>query len=135
MADTIRFGISMSQDLLDKFDRMIHKKGYTNRSEAIRDLVRNALIEDMWENEAGTLAGAITIVYDHESPGITDTLIHMQHRFHHLIISTVHVHFDEKNCMEILIVKGTAQEIKELHDKLFSLKGVKHSRISVTAII
>ncbi|TYP58535.1 nickel-responsive transcriptional regulator NikR [Thermosediminibacter litoriperuensis] len=135
MADTTRFGISMSQDLLDKFDRMIQKKGYTNRSEALRDLVRNALIEDMWEKDTGTLAGTITIIYDHNSHGITDTLTHMQHHFHHLIISTVHVHFDEKNCLEVLIVKGMAQEIKKLHEKLSSLKGVKHSRLSVTGII
>lgn len=135
MSDTTRFGISMSQDLLEKFDRLIQKKGYTSRSEALRDLVRNALIEDMWENESGTLAGTITIIYEHDAHGITDTLTHIQHGFYHLIISTVHVHFDEKNCLEVLIVRGKAQDIKKLYEKVSSPKGVKHSRLSVTAII
>lgn len=135
MSDTTRFGISMSQELLDKFDRMIKKRGYTNRSEALRDLVRNALIEDMWENETGILAGTITIIYEHDAHGITDTLTHIQHSFHHLIISAVHVHFDEKNCLETIIVKGKAEDIKRLYEKLSPLKGVKHSRLSVTAII
>ncbi|MFC1559676.1 nickel-responsive transcriptional regulator NikR [Candidatus Margulisiibacteriota bacterium] len=127
-----RFGVSMESELIESFDKLISKKGYPNRSEAIRDLVRNLMVEE--ETKLGTkeVIGTITIVYSHHIHDLTDTLNHIQHDFHDQVISTVHVHLDEHNCLEVLIVKGKGKEIKKIADKLISTKGVKHGKLTIT---
>lgn len=133
MAKTVRFGVAMDDDLLQKFDSLIDRKGYENRSEAIRDLVRNLLVEDEW---AGTgtaeTVGTITLVYDHHVHDLQDNLTDLQHNLHESIVSTVHVHLDAHNCLEVLIVKGQSADIKAAADKLIGTKGVKHGRLTMT---
>jgi CopG family nickel-responsive transcriptional regulator len=130
--EIVRFGVSMGKNLLESFDEMILKKGYTNRSEAFRDLVRDHLVEQDWKVEKKEMIGTITIVYSHHTRGLPDTLTDLQHQFHSLIISTMHSHLDEDNCLEVLVVKGMVDEIKIFADKLISTRGVKHGKLTVT---
>jgi CopG family nickel-responsive transcriptional regulator len=123
----------MSETLLNQFDQLVHARGYANRSEAIRDLIRDALVAREWEEGDGEVAGTITLVYDHHTAGLTDTLTELQHEYHDLIISTLHVHLDEHNCLETLIVRGSPREAKELADQLISLKGIVHGKLTVTS--
>lgn len=128
--ELVRFGVSIPKDLLKKFDKLIAKKGYQNRSEAIRDLVRNDLVEKEWEEGAKESFGTLTIVYDHHAGNVGELLTEMQHHYHDLIISNVHVHVDHDNCLEVILLKGTNKRIKELSDKLISLKGVKYGKLT-----
>ena len=132
MSDIIRFGVSLSQKLLGNFDRIIAKKGYTSRSEAIRDLIRKHLVEIEWEKETEETVGTITLVYDHETRELGDKLTHFQHQHINSIISTTHIHLDKHNCLEVLIVRGMGKEIKAVADKLISLRGVKHGELTMT---
>jgi len=132
MEEIMRFGVSMEKNLLTSFDKMISGKGYTNRSEAFRDLVREHLVEEEWRTEKKEMIGTITIVYNHHTRGLSDTLTDLQHQFLNLAISTMHVHLDEVNCLEVLIVKGRADKIKFIADKLISTRGVKHGRLTMT---
>ena len=125
MESTIRFGVSMEFELLEKFDKLIAEKGYTNRSEAIRDLIRDCLVKQEWE-EGKESVGVITLVYEHE---LVDVLTELQHRYHNLIISTTHVHLDEHNCLEVVIAKGKGRQIGEIAGKLRSIKRVKYGRL------
>jgi CopG family transcriptional regulator, nickel-responsive regulator len=133
MAKLIRFGISMSADLLEKFDRIVARKGYSNRSEAIRDLIRDELVETEWESEEAEVAGTITLVYDHHIKGLSHLLLEQQHEYHDLILTSTHVHLDHHNCLEVLIVKGKAAEAKKVAEKLISIKGVKHGKLTIAS--
>lgn len=135
MNKLLRFGVSIESELLSQFDKLIKKEGYSSRSEAIRDLIRNSIVSESWEVGSSEVIGTITIIYDHTLSGLSDTITNIEHNFHKLIISTTHVHFDEKNCLEVVILKGDAKEIKELYEKLLILKGVKQSKLSATGII
>lgn len=128
----VRFGVSMEKKLLEDFDELICRKGYTNRSEAVRDLIRNHLVEEEWQAEKKEMIGTITLVYNHHTRGLLDTLTDLQHHFPGLIISTMHLHLDEDICLEILAVKGMADEIKSVADKLIGLRGVKHGKLTMT---
>lgn len=132
MAKTVRFGVAMDDDLLGKFDKLIDTKGYENRSEAIRDLVRNLLVEEEWTAGDEETVGTITLVYDHHVHDLQDTLTDLQHNLHEDIISSVHVHLDAHNCLEVLIVKGKGGDIKAAADRLIGTKGVKHGRLTMT---
>ena len=133
VSQVVRFGVSMSEILLAQFDRLIQERGYANRSEAIRDLVRDALVTREWEEGDGEVAGTITLIYDHHTVGLTDTLTEVQHEYHDLIISTLHVHLDHRNCLETLIVKGAPRVAKQLADQLISIKGVIHGKLTLTS--
>ncbi len=133
MSKLIRFGISMNEQLLEKFDRLIVQKGYNNRSEAIRDLIRSQLVELEWADEDQEVAGTITLVYDHHVKGLSDLLTDLQHDFHDLILSTMHVHLDHFNCLEVLVIQGKAGDAKKVAEKLISIKGVKHGKLSITS--
>lgn len=128
----IRFGISLENTLLDRFDTRIRKKGYANRSEAIRDLIRDSLVSEEWESSTAETVGTLTIVYSHDVRELTDTLTDLQHHHHNAIISSMHVHLDEHNCLEVIIVKGRAKDIKSIADRLIGTKGVKHGKLTVT---
>jgi len=130
--ETVRFGVSMEKGLLESFDRLIYKKGYSNRSEAVRDLIRDYLVTEDWAAEEKEVVGTITLVYNHHTRGLSDALIDLQHHFHNLTISTMHLHLDEDNCLEVLVVKGMANKIKEVAERLTSTRGVKHAKLTIT---
>ena len=130
--EIVRFGVSMEKKLLEDFDRLILRKGYTNRSEAMRDLIRNHLVEEEWQTQKKEMIGVITLVYNHHTRGLSSALTDLQHYFHDLVISTMHIHMDEDNCLEILAVKGMGNKIKSITDKLISIRGIKHGKMITT---
>jgi CopG family transcriptional regulator, nickel-responsive regulator len=133
MPDLIRFGISLPSTLLKEFDRYIKSENYTNRSEAIRDLIRDAMIKDEWENSDRDVAGAIIFVYDHHVRELMEKLTNIQHDHYRLIVSSQHVHLDHHNCLEIVVVKGPSKEIRELYTQIKSIKNVKHTQLSMSS--
>jgi len=127
-----RFGVSIDTKLLGSFDELISKKGYTNRSEAIRDLIRERLVENEWQEGNQDTVGAITLVYSHEQRELHDKLTELQHQKYHFIVSNLHVHLDEHNCLEVLVVKGKSKGIKKIADLLIGTRGVKHGQLTMT---
>jgi len=128
----VRFGVSIDKDLLEKFDILIEKKKYTNRSEAFRDLIRQELVKKEWE-EGEEIAGTVTIIYDHHQRELVTKLMDIQHSHGKNIISTQHIHIDHHNCMEIIAVRGSAKETQKLADTLKAVKGVKHSTLGMSS--
>ncbi len=126
-----RFGVSIEANLLTRFDRVIEQKGYTNRSEAIRDLIRDSLVEQEWD-ENREIIGTVTIVYNHEVRELAETLTDLQHQFQKLFRSTLHIHLDEHNCLEVLVVQGRGRDVKHVADRLIGTKGVKHGKFTMT---
>jgi len=131
MSGITRFGVSIPSSLLTNFDRLIQQKRYPNRSEAIRDLIRDRLVMQEWESNKETV-GTITIVYNHHTRELSKVLTKLQHEFYRAIISTLHVHLDQHNCLEVLVVKGKGNELKRISDRLIGTKGVKHGNLSLT---
>lgn len=132
MGETVRFGISIDHNLLESFDRLIEQKGYMNRSEAIRDLLRSALVEEKWQAGDEETVGTVTLVYNHHVRDLSDKLTEQQHSHHNEIISALHVHLDAHNCLEVLVVRGKAREVKKIADELIGVKGVKHGKLVMT---
>ncbi|MDD3814979.1 MAG: nickel-responsive transcriptional regulator NikR [Desulfocapsaceae bacterium] len=131
MGKTVRFGISLDEQLLFNFDQLIEQKKYTNRSEAIRDLIRTSLVENKSESTEEAI-GTVTLIFNHHVRDLSDKLTEQQHSHHDQIISSLHVHLDAHNCLEVLVVRGTAQEIKQIADELIGVKGVKHGKLVMT---
>ena len=131
MKQLVRFGVSLDHHLLDDFDRLITNKQYTNRSEALRDLIRDHLVGQEWGENKETV-GTITIVYDHHVHDLTEKLTEIQHDHHKLILSAMHVHLDHDHCLEVLVVRGKGREIKKVSDILIGTKGVKHGKLAMT---
>jgi CopG family transcriptional regulator, nickel-responsive regulator len=129
-----RFGVSIESALIEKFDDYIKSKNYTNRSEALRDLIRKEFVEEEWSQSARNAAGAIVLVYDHHKRELIDNLTDIQHDYHEIIISTQHIHLDHRICLEIIVVKGKIIEIYQLESKLKSVKGVKHISLSKSTL-
>jgi len=129
-----RFGVSIESNLIEKFDHYIKSKNYTNRSEALRDLIRKELVQEQWLQSDKKAAGAIVLVYDHHKRELVDSLINIQHNYHKIIISTQHIHLDHRICLEIIAVKGKINEIYQLESKLKSAKGVKHVSLSKSTL-
>ena len=134
VGEVSRFGVSMSARLLEQFDALIAKQGYTNRSEAIRDLVRDRLVESEWESEKGHVVGALAMVYDHEMRLLNEKLTDLQHHSGHLVVSTLHVHLNVHDCLEVVVMMGQAQEVRDLANRLLSLRGVKHGKLMMTGL-
>ena len=132
MGQLSRIGVAIDSDLLEEFDRLIGQRGYTNRSEAFRDLIREELVEATWDAPDRMVVGTVTLVYDHHVRLLNDKLIDLQHDSHQNILSTLHVHLDHDNCLEVLVVKGQAGPVKKIADALISTKGVKHGRLTIT---
>jgi len=130
MSEIVRFGISLEKELLEKFDKLSKEKQYPNRSEAIRDLIRENLVKKEWVG-GKEVAGAITLVFDHHKRELVNILTDIQHDFHTLIISSQHIHLDHDNCLEIIVVRGKPTEVRELADKLRATKGVKYGSLSI----
>jgi CopG family nickel-responsive transcriptional regulator len=132
MGETVRFGISMDDKLLESFDRLIDRKGYANRSEAIRDLIRAAQVELEMEEDHADAIGTVTLVYNHHVRDLSDKLTEQQHSHHDQIVSALHVHLDAHNCLEVLVVRGKAGEVRRIADELIGVKGVKHGKLVMT---
>lgn len=132
MGKTIRFGVSLDSDLLERFDQLIEERCYQTRSEAIRDLIRNTLVTREWEDSEGELAGTLSLVYDHHASDLAQRLTELQHDAHDLILSTLHVHLDHHNCLEVLVLRGEGSRIRDLAQRLISTKGVKHGKLGLT---
>ena len=127
-----RFGVSLPEDLIQEFDEHIKHKGYTSRSEAIRDMIRRELVQDEIDND-GVVAGVLSVLYDHHKTAISETLNALQHDHHGSIISTTHVHLDHDNCLEVILLHGRAGDIKSFADGIISVKGVKHGGLHLTS--
>ena len=132
MGELKRFGVSLDSDLLEQFDALIQNKGYNNRSEAIRDLIRNDIVEEKWHDDKEEAIGAITLIYDHHQYDLNNKLISKQHNSPADIKATLHVHLDHHNCMEVIIVGGNIKDIKNIANELIGLRGVKHGKLSAT---
>ena len=133
MAELARIGVALPEDLLQEFDRLIEKRGYTNRSEAFRDLVRNELVGEISASSDAEVFGTVTVVYDHHARLLTEKLTDIQHRHYAAILSSVHVHLDHDNCLEVILVKGKSALVQKLANSLIATKGVKHGRFVLTA--
>lgn len=133
MPEIARIGIAISEDLLKEFDELIAKRSYTNRSEAFRDLVRNALVEEISGSPDSEVFGTVTLVYDHHARLLSERLTELQHRHFASIMLTLHVHLDHDNCLEVILVRGRSSQVQDLANALIAIKGVKHGRFVLTA--
>jgi len=132
MSELVRFGVSLEKPLLERFDELIRERQYTNRSEALRDMIRRELVQREWR--AGRdVAGAITLIYDHHKRDVLSKVTDIQHGFQPVIISTQHIHLDHHNCLEIIAARGRAEEVQRLADALKSIKGVRHGTLSMSS--
>ena len=132
MADLTRISISLEENLLEVFDKLIAAKGYATRSEAIRDLIRDRLIREEVRNQQGEQVAVLTLVYDHHARELAAKLIDKQHHHHNLVVSTLHVHLGERHCLEVSILRGSGHEVMHLGDELLATKGVLHGDITFT---
>lgn len=127
-----RTGIALDSDLLERFDDLISRLGYTNRSEAFRDLIRDRLVVERTSDPNATVVGTVTLIYDHHAHGVTEKLTEIQHASHELVVSTSHAHLDHDSCLEVLIVHGKSAQVEEFAGRLIGLKGVQHGRLVMT---
>ncbi len=134
MSELSRFGVSVEDELLQSFDRLVAERGYATRSEALRDLMRDSLVQSRLggEQEGADALGSLTLVYDHHASDLTERMAELQHEHHELVVSVLHVHLSHDDCMEVIVLRGKAREVRVLSDSLLSLKGVKHGRLFVT---
>ncbi|MFZ5518950.1 MAG: nickel-responsive transcriptional regulator NikR [Candidatus Zhuqueibacterota bacterium] len=132
MSQITRFGVSIENALLEKFDQLIFARSYKNRSEAIRDLIRNELVLQHWGDDEAESVGTITIIFDHHVRELTEMLTNVQHQFNEQIIAATHIHLDHHNCLEVIAVRGKTAAIRKISDKLISLRGVKHGKLVMT---
>lgn len=132
MEKITRFGVSIEPILLNKFDKMIRKKGYKNRSEAIRDIIRKNLINQKIEDPNVESIGTLTMIYDHHTGNVSKKLLDLQHQHHTEILTTTHIHVTHENCLEVLILKGKTGNIQKLSDYIRSIKGIKHGELVIT---
>ena len=133
MSNLTRIGVAVDADLLEKFDELIEQRGYSNRSEAFRDLIRNELVEESWKSPESEVVGSVTLVYNHNVRQLNDKLLDLQHDHHDSILSTLHVHLDHENCLEVLLIKGKAAAVNQIANALISTKGVKHGRLTLSS--
>jgi len=126
-----RIGISLEDELLARFDRLIEEKGYENRSEAIRDLIRDALVQRAWSQADGReeRVAVVTLVYDHDATSLAHKLAHVQHENHKAVVSALHVHMDAHNCLEVLVLRGRGRDVLAMGEGLISTKGVKYGKL------
>jgi CopG family transcriptional regulator, nickel-responsive regulator len=132
MSELVRFGVSLERPLLERFDELIRERQYTNRSEALRDMIRSELVQRAWR-EGRDVAGAITLIYDHHKRDVLSKVTDIQHGFQQVIISTQHIHLDHHNCLEIVAARGKAEDVQRLADALKSIKGVRHGTLSMSS--
>jgi CopG family nickel-responsive transcriptional regulator len=131
MSDLRRFGVAIESDLLEQFDDLMNKRGYTNRSEAFRDLARAELVKESSEKPDANVVGTVTIVYDHHVRSLSEKLTELQHQHHKSVVSSMHVHLDHDHCLEVVVLRGKAKDVRHTAESLISTKGVKHGRLIV----
>lgn len=131
MAELTRTGVSIEEDLLQQFDRVIARRGYKNRSEAIRDLIRESLVAEAIDKNKPVVA-TLSMIYDHHRPNLSNKLNEIQHHSHQNVLAATHVHLDHDNCLEVVIMKGRSGEIQHLADHMLAMRGVKHGKLVVT---
>jgi CopG family nickel-responsive transcriptional regulator len=127
-----RIGVALDSDLLKQFDQWMGRRGYTNRSEAFRDLIRDRLVGERAATPSAVVVGTVTLIYDHHASGISEKLTELQHAQHELVVSTSHAHLDHESCLEVLIVHGKSAQVEQFADRLIGLKGVQHGRLVMT---
>ncbi|HUM81238.1 MAG TPA: nickel-responsive transcriptional regulator NikR [Methanothrix sp.] len=133
--DLTRIGISLPENLLNKFDEIIQQRGYSSRSEGIRDAIRNYIINFEWMSDVnGERVGVITILYNHAQRGLQDSLTEIQHDFGSIIKSSLHVHLDHDSCLEVVVLSGGAEEVRKAAERMMALKGAKHVKLTTTSI-
>jgi CopG family nickel-responsive transcriptional regulator len=132
MTDLCRIGVAINGELLEKFDKLIETRGYSNRSEAFRDLIRNELVQEVWQSSEAEVFGTVTLVYNHHVRQLSERLTELQHQYHSAVMSTLHVHLDHDNCLEVILVRGKASAVQKLSNSLIATKGVKHGRFTAT---
>src|ERR1051326_5176472 len=132
MGELSRIGVAIDSALLDKFDKLISRRGYENRSEAFRDMIRDELVEETSQSPEAQVVGTVTLLYDHHVRLLNEKLTGLQHEHHRSILSTLHVHLDHDHCLEVLVVRGRAAEVQKIAGALISTKGVKHGRLTTT---
>jgi len=133
MARLVRFGVSMDDRLLAALDGIVSRRGYANRSEAIRDLVRAEQVRESWESEKGLVVGTLTLVYDHHVRELSERLVTLQHDREEMVHSTMHIHLSHRMCLEVIVLRGKARDVQQLADRLIAARGVKHGRLVATA--
>ena len=133
MGELSRIGVAIDSDLLQRFDERIARKGYTNRSEAFRDLIRDDLSAEQLDRPDSAVVGTVTLIYDHHVRMLSERLTELQHQHHESIVSTLHVHLNHSDCLEVLVVRGTSHEVKQIAEKLMATKGVRHGKLALTA--
>jgi len=133
MTDLSRIGVSIDSDLLRRFDSFIKDKGYDNRSEAFRDLIRDRLVASAVVAPNEAVVGSVTLIYDHHRRLLPEKLADLQHESHAIVVSTLHVHLDHDRCLEIVVVRGRSQDVQMLADRLISTKGVRHGRLVMSS--
>lgn len=135
MSHLVRFGVTMDEELLARFDWLVAGRGTgANRSEAVRDLVRNALVESEWEGSAEEIVGTVTMVFSHGGSDLADKLDALQHAHYREIVSSMHVHLDAHNCLEVLVVRGSSADVRSIAETLLGTKGVKHGKLVTTTV-
>lgn len=132
MGSAARYTISMDERLLKKFDSHIARKGYANRSEAIRDLIRDSLVAEEWGKASEKVAATVTLVYNHHASDLSDRLTQIQHHHGGLVVASTHVHLDNDNCLEVVILRGKNRAVRSLSEQLIALKGIKHGKVVLT---
>ena len=133
MARLVRFGVSMDDRLLAALDGIVSRRGYANRSEAIRDLVRAEQVRESWEGEKGLVVGTLTLVYDHHVREVGERLVTLQHDHEEMVHSTMHIHLSHRMCLEVIVLRGKARDEQQLADRLIAARGVRHGRLVATA--
>jgi len=132
MATVERFGVSIEEELLTWFDARVAEKGYTSRSEAIRNLIRQEMVKDEWDNPEAEVIGTVTIVYEHHLHELANVMAEVQHQYHDCIVCSTHIHMDAHNCLEVVIVRGSGDKVKAIAQSLISTRGVKHGQLVCT---
>jgi CopG family transcriptional regulator, nickel-responsive regulator len=133
--ELMRVGISLPESLLNKFDEIILQRGYSSRSEGVRDAIRSYIVSFEWMSDVhGERAGVITIVYSHSQRGLEDNLTQIQHEFGGLVQSSLHVHLDHDNCLEVVVLRGEGQDVRKAAERMMALKGVKHVKLTTTSL-
>jgi len=132
MGKTMRFGVSLDSDLLEKFDQLCEERCYQTRSEAIRDLIRNTLVQKEWEDQGKELVGTLTLVFDHHRSDLAQKMTEIQHEALDVIVTSLHMHLDHHNCMEVIILRGPGSRVRDIGQRLISTKGVKHGKLNLS---
>ncbi|MFP4429534.1 MAG: nickel-responsive transcriptional regulator NikR [Desulfovermiculus sp.] len=132
MGETIRFGVSLDSDLLERFDKICEERCYQTRSEAIRDLIRKELVHKEWENQNQDVTGTLTLVYNHHQSDLAQKMTEIQHQALDIIITSLHVHIDAHNCMEVLVLRGPVRDVRSVAQRLTSTRGIKHGKLSLS---